>query len=102
MVISPCKVRKIFSPSIIRMGSRGTFMLCTASSRCTRIAGPGGNETTDCAGLAQPLALSCMPTQSFLKVKTGTAMAGRAVVAPMALICSMQIRLGHGISCHMR
>ena len=28
--------------SVIRMGSRGTFVLCTASSRCTRIAGPGG------------------------------------------------------------
>ena len=27
--------------SAIRMGSRGTFVLCTASSRCTRIAGPG-------------------------------------------------------------
>ena len=27
--------------SLIRMGSRGTFVLCTASSRCTRIAGPG-------------------------------------------------------------
>ena len=27
--------------SVIRMGSRGTFVLCTASSRCTRIAGPG-------------------------------------------------------------
>ena len=27
--------------SVIRMGSRGTFVLCTASSRCKRIAGPG-------------------------------------------------------------
>ena len=26
--------------SLLRMGSRGTFALCTASSRCTRIAGP--------------------------------------------------------------
>ena len=26
--------------SVIRMGSRSTFMLCTASSRCTMIAGP--------------------------------------------------------------
>ena len=26
--------------SLPRMGSRGTFALCTASSRCTRIAGP--------------------------------------------------------------
>ena len=26
--------------SVIRIGSRGTFMLCTASSRCKRIAGP--------------------------------------------------------------
>ena len=26
--------------SLFRMGSRGTFALCTASSRCTRIAGP--------------------------------------------------------------
>ena len=26
--------------SLLRMGSRGTFTLCTASSRCTRIAGP--------------------------------------------------------------
>ena len=25
--------------SLLRMGSRGTFALCTASSRCTRIAG---------------------------------------------------------------
>ena len=33
--------------SVIRMGSRGTWVLCTASSRCTRITGPGGNETTD-------------------------------------------------------
>ena len=34
---------KKFSPlfSVIRMGSRGTFMLCIASSRCKRIAGPG-------------------------------------------------------------
>ena len=27
--------------SVIRIGSRGTFVLCTGSSRCTRIAGPG-------------------------------------------------------------
>ena len=27
--------------SVIRVGSRGTFVLCTASSRCERIAGPG-------------------------------------------------------------
>ena len=27
--------------SVFRTGSRGTFVLCTASSRCTRIAGPG-------------------------------------------------------------
>ena len=27
--------------SVIRMGSRGTFVVCTASSRCKRIAGPG-------------------------------------------------------------
>ena len=26
--------------SLLRMGSRGTFALCTASSRCMRIAGP--------------------------------------------------------------
>ena len=26
--------------SLLRMGSHGTFALCTASSRCTRIAGP--------------------------------------------------------------
>ena len=26
--------------SLLRMGSRGTFALCIASSRCTRIAGP--------------------------------------------------------------
>ena len=26
--------------SLLRMGSHGTFVLCTASSRCTRIAGP--------------------------------------------------------------
>ena len=26
--------------SVIRIGSRGTFVLCTASSRCKRIAGP--------------------------------------------------------------
>ena len=26
--------------SLLRMGSRGAFALCTASSRCTRIAGP--------------------------------------------------------------
>ena len=26
--------------SLLKMGSRGTFALCTASSRCTRIAGP--------------------------------------------------------------
>ena len=26
--------------SLLRMGSRATFTLCTASSRCTRIAGP--------------------------------------------------------------
>ena len=26
--------------SLLRMGSRGTFALCTASSRCTRIACP--------------------------------------------------------------
>ena len=26
--------------SLLRMGSRGTFALCTASSRCARIAGP--------------------------------------------------------------
>ena len=26
--------------SLLRMGSRGTFTLCTASSKCTRIAGP--------------------------------------------------------------
>ena len=42
--------------SFIRMGSRGTFGICTASSRCTRITGSGGNETTDCAGLARALA----------------------------------------------
>ena len=28
--------------SLLRMGSRGTFALYTASSRCTRIAGPIG------------------------------------------------------------
>ena len=49
--------------SVIRMGYRGTFVVFTTSSRCTRIAGPGGNETTNCAGLARALVLSCMPTQ---------------------------------------
>ena len=33
------KLRLYFS--VIRMGSRGTFVLCTASSRCKRIAGHG-------------------------------------------------------------
>ena len=42
------------------MGSPGTFVLCTASSRCTRVAGPSGNETTDCAGLARVLAFHAM------------------------------------------
>ena len=36
--------------SAIRMGSRGTFVLCTVSSRCTRIAGPGAAM---CCFLAQ-------------------------------------------------
>ena len=42
-LISPRKVRKFFFLyfSAIRMGSRGTFVLCTASSRCEWIAGPG-------------------------------------------------------------
>ena len=36
--------------SLLRMGSRGTFALCTASSRCTRIAGPraGRHELLPC------------------------------------------------------
>ena len=60
-------------------------------SRCTRIAGPGGNETTDCAGLALALTLLYMHAHTidlfvFCKVKTGTAMAGPAVVAPTALL----------------
>ena len=58
--------------SVIRMGSRGSFVLCTATARCTRIAGPdpGGNETTDCAGIARA------PADFFV---------ARAVVAPTAL-----------------
>ena len=63
-------------------------MLCTAISRCTRIAGQGGNETTDYAGLTRAITLSQLhahATDFFCKVKTGTAMAGPAVVAPTAL-----------------
>ena len=40
--ISPREAWKKFHLhfSVIRIGSRGTFVLCTASSRCKRIAGP--------------------------------------------------------------
>ena len=41
VLISPCEVRNFFhlrkNYSVISMGSRGTVVLCTASSRCTRI-----------------------------------------------------------------
>ena len=36
---SPEKIFRLHF-SLLKMGSRGTFALCTASSRCTRIAGP--------------------------------------------------------------
>ena len=39
--------------SLLRMGSCGTFALCTASSRCTRIAGPRPARATMSFFLAQ-------------------------------------------------
>ena len=68
--------------SVIRMGSRGTFVLCTASSRCTRIAGPSGNETM-LVSLELERFCAC-PCDRFVyfssKVKIGAAIAGPAVV----------------------
>ena len=69
--------------SVIRMGSHGSLVLCTASSRCKRIAVPGRNETTDCVGHTHAFVHAHLIDLFILcKVKTGTAMAGLAVVAP--------------------
>ena len=38
--LSVRSAENVFRLYFIRMGSRGTFVLCTASSRCKRIAGP--------------------------------------------------------------
>ena len=57
--ISPRPKRgNIFHFSVIRIGSRGTFVvLCTASSRCKRIAGPAAamHVLLSCSNFARTL-----------------------------------------------